>query len=114
GITDGRPGTLVNCSMLTDGRAPDRVGTQWECRLRLDELPFLSRLYQVYCEVHGHGGRSKLMKWSQVTAFRMLPKPVEGPVSLVQPGKSGAIELPYEWNVIDEGSPESSTGRSLP
>src|SRR5437879_1995639 len=50
GITDGRPGLLVHCSMLTDGEVPERTGKQWECRLRLGPLPLRPRLYQVYCD----------------------------------------------------------------
>src|SRR5579883_1956000 len=38
GITDGRPGMLVECSMLEDGQAPDRVAARWECRLTIDRI----------------------------------------------------------------------------
>jgi ABC-type polysaccharide/polyol phosphate transport system ATPase subunit len=98
-ITDGRKGSLIECSMLEDGRAPGAVGKQWECRLRIDSLPLRPRLYQVYCGVHGsHGGR--LMDDLEVTGFRVEAPPGEGPRAVVNAALGGAIDVGYGWDVL--------------
>jgi lipopolysaccharide transport system ATP-binding protein len=98
GITDGRPGLLVQCSMLEDGRAPAAVGTEWECRCHLSELPLKPRLYQVYCEVDSRHGHMTLRKWSQVQMFRVVGPRAPGPLPIAA-SIDGALDVRYEWEV---------------
>ena len=102
GITDGRPGLLVHCSMLTDGQVPERTGKQWECRLRLGPLPLRPRLYQVYCDVYGPHGHGILTDWQQVLAFRIEGDGGSGPLAVVNAALAGAVDVPYSWTVTPE------------
>ena len=98
-ITDGRPGALVECSMLEDGDAPARVGRQWECRLRIASLPLRPRLYQVYVEVQEGSGRGMLMQRIEVTAFRIEAPVGAGPHAVVTAALGGPVVVPYEWDI---------------
>ncbi len=98
-ITDGRPGAIVECSMLEDGRAPARVGEEWECRLRMDALPLRPRPYQVWAEVQEAGGRAQLMEWIEVASFRIDAPVGAGPQAVVAAAMGGPVSVPYRWDV---------------
>ncbi len=99
GITDGRPGVLVELSMLDDGDAPARVGERWECRCVIEALPLRPRLYQIWCDVFAGDGVTPLMEWVQVGAFRIVGPVGEGPKAIVNAGLAGAVVVPYRWDV---------------
>ncbi|MDQ1699524.1 MAG: lipopolysaccharide transport system ATP-binding protein [Frankiaceae bacterium] len=71
GITDGRPGLLLQCSMLVDGGAPDVVDGDWRVRLEIDELPLRPRLYHVYADVFQADAQSSFFPWTEVLSFRV-------------------------------------------
>jgi ABC-type polysaccharide/polyol phosphate transport system ATPase subunit len=71
GVTDGRPGLLLQCSMLVDGGAPDVVDGDWRVRLEIDELPLRPRLYHVYCDVFQADAQSSFFPWTEVLSFRV-------------------------------------------
>ncbi len=98
-MTDGRPGAIVECSMLEDGQAPTLVGRQWECRLRIDSLPLRSRLYQVWAEVQEANGRGQLMDWMEVSNFRVDAPAGAGPHAVVTAALGGPVAVPYRWDV---------------
>jgi lipopolysaccharide transport system ATP-binding protein len=93
-ITDGRPGSLVLCSMLLDGGAPDSVNgrTMVSCRLR--SLPLLPRVYQLWCSVSSAQAYGKLLEWQQVGAFRVVG------ASDLHAGTEGAVYVAHEWKVM--------------
>jgi len=99
GITDGRPGVLVEISMLDDGAAPAVVGERWECRCVIDALPLRPRLYQLWCDVFAGDAMTPLMDWIQVGAFRIVGPVGEGPKAIVNAGLAGAVVVPYRWDV---------------
>ena len=103
GISDGRAGLLVQCSMLHDGDAPERVGAEWECRCRIEALPLRPRLYQVFCDVYGETGHGVLTEWSQVSSFRIEGTLGEGPLAVSDLSTSGPVEVPYSWRVNGAG-----------
>jgi ABC-type polysaccharide/polyol phosphate transport system ATPase subunit len=98
-VTDGRPGAIVECSMLEDGEAPERVGAEWECRLRIDALPLRPRLYQVWVEVQDGTGRGQLMEWLEVTAFRIYAPVGSGPHGVVAGALGGPVDVAYRWEI---------------
>jgi energy-coupling factor transporter ATP-binding protein EcfA2 len=98
-ITDGRPGAIVECSMLEDGQAPRRVEQDWECRLRMEALPLRPRPYQVWAEVQEAGGRGQLMEWIEVGSFRIEAPAGTGPQAVVAAAMGGPVAVPYEWDV---------------
>jgi ABC-type polysaccharide/polyol phosphate transport system ATPase subunit len=99
GVTDGRPGVLLQCSMLDDGSAPARVGRSWECRLRLPPLPLRPRLYWVWCQLWAADGASSLTGWEQVGSFRIVGEVGTGPRAIFYSVNAGALALPYSWDV---------------
>jgi energy-coupling factor transporter ATP-binding protein EcfA2 len=98
-ITDGRPGAIIECSMLEDGQAPARVEQHWECRLRIDSLPLRPRLYQVWAEVQDASGRGQLMEWIEVAAFRVDAATGVGPQAVVAGALGGPVDVPYGWDI---------------
>jgi len=103
GISDGRAGLLVQCSMLHDGEAPEHVEPEWECRCRIERLPLRPRLYQVFCDVYGESGHGVLTEWTQVSSFRVEGTLGEGPLAVSDLSTSGAVEVPYSWQVNGAG-----------
>jgi hypothetical protein len=98
-ITDGRPGALVECSMLEDGLAPLKVGREWECRLRIESLPLRPRLYQVWADVEEATGQGQLMEWLEVASFRIDAPAGAGPQGVVMSALGGPVSVPYAWDV---------------
>jgi lipopolysaccharide transport system ATP-binding protein len=101
GITDGRPGYLVFCSMAEDGQAPPVVGPgTWEVVLRIGELRLKPRLYEVHCVVADSETLVWLTDSLTATTFRVESTELgEGPVALMSARAAGALELDYEWDV---------------
>ena len=99
GITDGRPGMLVECSMLEDGRAPDIVGPEWECSVIFNELMLRPRLYRIWCQVFSGDGAGQLTELMQVAAFRVVRERSDGPRAVVDSVSAGALAVPYTWKV---------------
>jgi ABC-type polysaccharide/polyol phosphate transport system ATPase subunit len=104
GITDGRPGLLVQCSMLNDGLAPEAVGTEWECRCRIETLPLLPRLYHVYGDVFSEHGYGLLLDWTHLTTFRVVGEPGPGPQAVHNSTLSGAVAVAYSWGISSDGA----------
>jgi hypothetical protein len=110
GITDGRPGYLVFCSMAEDGQAPPVVGPgPWEVVLRVGELRLRPRLYEVICIVADSDSRAWMTDALNATTFRVeSPELGEGPVALMSARVAGALDVDYEWEVrealLDDGA----------
>ena len=101
GISDGRPGDLILCSMLIDGGAPDSLegGSVVSCNLRA--LPLLPRVYQVWCSIRSNKAFGDLFDWQQVGSFRVSE--AHGSVGSTARGHmsaGGPIFVAHEWKVI--------------
>lgn len=101
GITDGRPGYLVFCSMAEDGQAPPVVGPgPWEVVLRIAELRLRPRLYEVITVVADSNSRAWMTDALSATTFRVeSPELGKGPVALMSARVAGALDVDYEWEV---------------
>ncbi len=99
GITDGRPGGLIEISMLDDGSAPEAVGREFEVRCRIESLPLRPRLYEIWCDVVPQDGYGSLMDWMQVAGFRIDAPIGDGKKAIVNAATAGAIAVPYHWDV---------------
>ncbi len=97
GITDGRPGLLVQCSMLLDGMAPDLVDGMWECRLRLDSLPLRPRVYFVYCDVFNETGHGQYMTWVEALTVRVVPEGYDAQAGVMGDVIAGPVLVDYSW-----------------
>jgi lipopolysaccharide transport system ATP-binding protein len=101
GITDGRPGGLVLCSMLVDGGTPDRIEGETVVLCRLRSLPLLPRVYELWCSVRSAQAFGDLFDWQQVGAFRVVEAPaLTGPAALAHTATDGPVYVAHEWNVI--------------
>ena len=98
-MTDGRPGAIIECSMLEDGEAPAKVGREWECALRIESLPLRPRLYQVWVEVEDESAHGQLMDWIEAAAFRVEAPAGSGPQAVVAAALGGPVAVPYRWEV---------------
>jgi lipopolysaccharide transport system ATP-binding protein len=100
GITDGRPGNLVLCSMLVDGGAPDRVDGRMTVSCRLRSVPLLPRVYQVWCSVRSEQAYGDLFDWQPIGAFRVTQTAeCTGPAAQAHLSTDGPVYVDHEWVV---------------
>lgn len=99
GITDGRPGPLILCSMLIDGRVPDQIAGSAQVSCHLHKLPLLPRVYQVWCSVRGGHAYGDLLDYQIVGVFRVIegPKNANGPAAVAHMGTDAPIHTEYDW-----------------
>jgi ABC-type polysaccharide/polyol phosphate transport system ATPase subunit len=102
GITDGRPGALVLCSMPADGTTPKHIEGPFTVSLRLRGVPLLPRVYQLWCSVREEYGTAELFEWQPVGVFRIeesegRPRAVTGTGTATD----GPIFVPHEWRLGD-------------
>jgi len=101
GITDGRPGQLILCSMLVDGNAPDRIEGEAIVSCRLFDVPLLPRVYQLWCSVRSSRAYGDLFDWQRVGAFRISD--VSDEVGATAQGllsAGGPVLVTHEWKVV--------------
>ena len=99
GITDGRPGGLIEISMLDDASAPATVGREFEVRCLIESLPLRPRIYEIWCDVIGQDGYGTLMKWMEIAGFRIDASIGEGKKAIVNAATAGAVLVNYQWDV---------------
>jgi lipopolysaccharide transport system ATP-binding protein len=101
GITDGRPGDLILCSMLVDGGALERLEGEATVSCCMHSLPLLPRVYQVWCSVRSNKAYGDLFDWQRVGAFRICE--TSDGSELVARGlisAGGPIFVAHDWKVI--------------
>jgi ABC-type polysaccharide/polyol phosphate transport system ATPase subunit len=100
GITDGRPGNLILCSMLVDGGAPERIEGTVTISCRLHSVPLLPRVYQLYCSVRSEQAYGDVFDWQPIGNFRM-EQSVQGagPAAQAHLSTDGPVHVPHEWEV---------------
>jgi ABC-type polysaccharide/polyol phosphate transport system ATPase subunit len=99
GITDGRPGVLIECSMLDDDSAPAKVGREFEVSCVIERLPLRPRLYEIWCDVIAGDGYGRLSDWIQVGGFRVVAPVGTGKKAVVNAASAGALAVGYHWEV---------------
>jgi ABC-type polysaccharide/polyol phosphate transport system ATPase subunit len=103
GITDGRPGNLVLCSMLVDGGAPEVLDGEATVSCHLRNLPLLPRVYQVYCSVWSEHGFGDLLEYQPIGAFRVASDgQFQGPAPDTHMRLDGPVFIPHEWEVVTD------------
>jgi len=102
GITDGRPGTLVLCSMLVDGGAPEKLEGETIVSCRLHSMPLLPRVYQLWCSVRSERAYGDLFDWQPVGAFRVSEADgLVGPVAQAHASTDGPVYVRHEWRIVE-------------
>jgi hypothetical protein len=99
GISDGRPGTLILCSMLVDGHVPERLDGSTTVSCRIHRLPLLPRVYQTWCSVRNGHAYGDVLDWQVVGAFRVAegPPDLNGQAAVSHTATSAPIHTEYEW-----------------
>lgn len=100
GINDGRPGNLILCSMLVDGRVPEVLnGGETTITCRIHRLPLLPRVYQTWCSVRNGRAYGDVLDWQVVGAFRVSdgPSDASGPAAVSHLRLDAPIHVDYDW-----------------
>ena len=102
GISDGRPGSLILCSTLRDGVAPQISGDAMvSCRLR--DVPLLPGVYELWCSITSEGARQDVFDWQPVGTFRIaagsgLP-PLRAGLKQRAPRLDGPVFVDHTWEM---------------
>jgi lipopolysaccharide transport system ATP-binding protein len=100
GITDGRPGNLVLCSMLVDGGAPHEVDGDVVFSCRLQSLPLLPRVYQLWGSVRSEQAFGDIFDWQPLGAVRIRQSELPaGPAAQAHVSTDGPVYVAHEWEV---------------
>lgn len=106
-LSDGRPGSLVTCSMLADGFRTGEVGGRLALTCEMEELPLEPGPYQVWLSAMSEGGMTYLVE-PKFLGYAMLGNG-RGSKSMRFAGTTGygAVRVPYRWDlrIQDDGVP---------
>jgi len=99
GISDGRPGSLILCSMLVDGNVPEILQgvTTVSCHIR--GVPLLPRVYQIWCSVRNSHAYGDIFDWQIIGALRIAEGPpgLSGPGAITHTRTDAPIHTDYAW-----------------
>jgi len=99
GVSDGRPGALIMCSMLERAEAFDLAPGEHQLLCRLPALPLAPRAYELWLSVRDASGAVDILDWSCVGSIRIVdPSPPSGPGALSAPWMYGPVRVPFEWS----------------
>ena len=100
GVSDGRPGALVLCSMLEGHEGFDLEPGRHLVTCRLGPLPLGPRVYELYASVREGRGVADLLDWSPVGAIRVsLPDTSIGPSAVTAPWMYGPVRVRHRWSL---------------
>lgn len=100
GLTDGRPGTLVLCSMLEGHEGFNLSQGRHVVRCRTGTLPLAPRVYELFASVREGVGAADLLDWSPVGALRIsLVGGEMGPTAVTAPWLYGAVRVSHSWSL---------------
>ncbi len=103
GLTDGRPGALVLCSMLEGHRGFDLAPGHHVICCKMGPLPLGPRVYELYVSVREAIGAADLLDWSPVGAVRVsMPESTVGPSAVTVPWMYGPVRVKHEWELCTE------------
>ena len=100
GVTDRRQGSLILCSMLADGGAPESIRGSAVVSCLLQNVPLLPRVYQLWCSVTAETGAGDAFEWQPVGAFRIAgPAGPGGREARSHGSLDGPVNVAHRWNV---------------
>jgi ABC-type polysaccharide/polyol phosphate transport system ATPase subunit len=101
GINDGRPGTLVLCSMLEKENGFHISAGRQVVRCHLAPLPLGPRTYELWMSVREPVGAADLVDWSCVGAFRIShPDETKGVGGITTPWLYGPVRVEHRWSLV--------------
>ena len=100
GVSDGRPGALILCSMLEGHEGFDLAPGRHVITCRIGPLPLGPRVYELYAAVRESVGAADLLDWSAVGAIRVkLSESPVGPTALTAPWMWGPVRVGHRWSL---------------
>jgi lipopolysaccharide transport system ATP-binding protein len=98
GLTDGRPGALVLCTMLEGHEGFDLSPGPHIVRCQLGPLPLGPRVYEIYAAVREEVGAADLLDWSSAGAIRVgLREDALGRNAITSPWMYGPVRVDHRW-----------------
>lgn len=109
GVSDGRPGALVLCSMLETEKPINIPRGRHIVSCCLGPLPLGPRTYELWMSVREERGAADLVPWTSVGAIRFkLPDRTSGPSAVSAPWMYGPVRVSHAWRLDDEGAGRSA------
>jgi len=103
GISDGRAGALILCSMLDGDVGIDLSPGRHLVTCRLASLPLSPRTYEIWLSVRDRAAAADLIEWGTVGAIRVRPwKAAEGPSAMTAPWLYAPVRVAHEW-ILERG-----------
>ncbi|MFY9587378.1 MAG: ABC transporter ATP-binding protein [Actinomycetota bacterium] len=103
GISDGRPGSLILCSTLRDGGAPEKINGEATVSCRMRDVPLLPGVYEVWCSITSEGARQDVFDWQAVGTFRIAsgsgPPPIRAAMKQRASYVDGPVHVDHSWDV---------------
>ena len=103
GISDGRPGSLVLCSMLRDGATLDQIAGDATVSCQLKNIPLLPGVYEIWCSITSEGARKDVFDWQPVGTFRIAsdgrPPPLRAGLKQRAKYLDGPVHVEHSWDV---------------
>lgn len=101
GITDGRPGAIILCSMLEGHEGFDVAAGKHVIACELGPLPLGPRVYELYASVREGTGAADLLDWSPVGAIRIgLHEGLAGPGGLTASWLYAPVRVEHKWQLL--------------
>jgi lipopolysaccharide transport system ATP-binding protein len=97
GLSDGRPGALVSCSMLERSTGVDLPPGHHVVTCRIESLPLNTRRYEVWVAIREETGTAALVDWSEMGTFRIRDRGFAAPGRLTFPFAAGPVRVEYSW-----------------
>jgi hypothetical protein len=108
GLSDGRPGALVLCSMLEQPRGVDLDPGEHVVTCRLDSLPLGARTYEIWASVREATGSADLVDWTEVGSLRIAHTDAPtGPGGMTLPFMAGPVRVGHGWYLDGEERPKT-------
>jgi len=100
GISDGRPGALVLCTMLERGTGIDLAPGRHTVSCCLTSVPLTARTYEIWVSVRERSAAADLIERTRVGTFRIQPSSAaEGPSSVTAPWMYAPVRVAHDWRV---------------
>jgi homopolymeric O-antigen transport system ATP-binding protein len=100
GISEGGQRPLVLCSMLVDGKAPEKLEGTTTVACKIPSIPLMPRIYQLWCSVKSEVAAGNLLNWQTVGSFRVSSAPgLDGPAALTKASMGAPVYAPHEWAI---------------
>jgi ABC-type polysaccharide/polyol phosphate transport system ATPase subunit len=102
GVSDGRPGALVMCSMLEGHEGLDIDAGRQTISCKIDALPLGPRTYELWASVRERSGTADMLDWTCVGAIRMESDQIFiGSGAVTTPWLYGPVRVGHSWELLD-------------